>query len=76
MVGLESDIEETLLLPEIVIGSLSDEGVRLFYRQLAESRVGVKWLCVVVKYNPSDAFILTSYLTDKPKKGEQLWRGR
>jgi hypothetical protein len=30
-------------------------------------------LCVVVKYAQADAFVLTAYLTDKPKKGEQLW---
>lgn len=76
MLGLEGVIEAALLEPELVIGSLSDEKVRLFYRQLAESRVGVKWLCVVVKYSEADAFILTSYLTDKPKRGEQLWPDR
>jgi len=25
------------------------------------------------KYGVDDAFVLTAYLTDKPKKGEQLW---
>lgn len=33
----------------------------------------VLYLCVVVKYAANDAFVLTAYLTDKPKKGEQLW---
>jgi hypothetical protein len=40
---------------------------------LPGTRVGDKWLCVVVKYAADDAFVLTAYLTDKPKKGEQLW---
>jgi hypothetical protein len=35
--------------------------------------VGDKWLCVVVKYRREGAFVLTAYLTDKPKKGKQLW---
>ena len=39
----------------------------------ASLRVGDKWLCVVVKYTADDAFVLTAYLTDKLKKGEQLW---
>jgi hypothetical protein len=35
--------------------------------------VGGKWLCVVVKYEENDAFVVTAYLTDKPKAGEDLW---
>ena len=73
MNGLESLIDEALKSPEMVIESLSDEKVWLFYRQLPEARVGVNWLCVVVKYQERDAFILTSYLTDRPKKGRQRW---
>jgi hypothetical protein len=56
-----------------VIGSSSDAKARLFYRELQETRVGVKWLCVVVKYLAEDAFVLTSYLTDKPKGGKRIW---
>jgi hypothetical protein len=37
------------------------------------SVVGGKWLCVVVKYEENDAFVVTAYLTDKPKAGEDLW---
>jgi hypothetical protein len=32
-----------------------------------------KFVCVVVKVKPGDAFVLTAYLTDKPKKGTVLW---
>ena len=35
--------------------------------------VGGKWLCIVVKYEEHDAFVVTAYLTDKPKAGEELW---
>lgn len=49
-----------------------DESVRLFYRFYAQTIVGSKWLCVVVKYTIIDAFIITTYLTDKPKVGEEL----
>jgi hypothetical protein len=34
---------------------------------------GGKWLCVVVKCLQDDAFVVTAYLTDKPKAGENLW---
>jgi uncharacterized protein (DUF433 family) len=29
--------------------------------------------CVVVEYAEDDAFVVTAYLTDKPKAGEDLW---
>ena len=35
--------------------------------------VGDKYLCVVVMVQSADAFVLTAYLTDKVKQGEQLW---
>lgn len=33
-------------------------------------------LCVVVKYAAADAFVLTVYLTDQPKKGKRVWPKR
>jgi hypothetical protein len=39
----------------------------------AQTMVGGKWLSVVVKYAQTDAFVVTAYLTDKPKAGEDLW---
>ena len=32
-----------------------------------------KYLCVVVMVRSADAFVLTAYLTDEVKQGEQLW---
>ena len=52
---------------------VSDEAVRLFYEFYAQTIVGGKWLCVVVKYGENDAFVVAAYLTDKPKAGEDLW---
>jgi len=43
------------------------------YRYYYRTIVGDKWLCVVVKYLVEDAFVLTAYLTDKPKRGMKLW---
>lgn len=73
MKGMEAAIERTLREPELVLGSASDAGAALHYRFYVGTRVGDKWLCVVVKYREEDAFVLTAYLTDKPKRGEQLW---
>ena len=53
--------------------SRSDDAARLFYQFYEGTMVGGKWLCVVVKYEENDAFVVTAYLTDKPKAGEDLW---
>ena len=73
MVGLEQAIADTLRQPSLVIQSVSDKSATLHYRFYFGTRVGDKWLCVVVKYSALDTFVLTAYLTDKPKKGIQLW---
>lgn len=73
MRDLESALAGTLRAPELAIESVSDETVLLCYRFVRATMVGDKWLCVVVKYRPAGAFVLTAYLTDKPKKGKQLW---
>ena len=73
LTGMESEIERVLQSPTEVRVSLSDEGVRLFYEFYAQTQVGGKWLCVVVKYLPDDAFVITAYLTDALKGGETIW---
>jgi hypothetical protein len=73
MRGMETALEEALQHPRLVRRSRSDGSVRLFYEYYAETLVGGKWLCVVVKVLPDDAFVITAYLTDKPKRGEDLW---
>ncbi len=73
MAGLEVAIAETLKGPAFVIQSITDEAARLYYRFYSGTPMGDKFVCVVVKVRPGDAFILTAYLTDKPKKGTVLW---
>lgn len=70
---METELEETVREPQSVVQSLSDETASLFYRHYTATKVGSKWLCVVVKYTIVDAFIVTAYLTDQPKKGLPLW---
>jgi len=73
MRGLEGALAETLREPSLVIESHTDAAAELLYRFYFGTRVGDKWLCVVVKYAAEDAFVLTAYLTDEPKKGKQVW---
>ncbi len=73
MTGMAAELERVLRQPQFVRRSRTDDSVRLFYEFYAQTIVGGKWLCVVVKYGEHDAFVVTAYLTDKPKAGEDLW---
>jgi hypothetical protein len=73
MTNMSLALETTVREPQLVIRSSSDETANLNYRYYYGTKVGDKWLCVVVKYSSDDAFVLTAYLTDKPKRGVQLW---
>ena len=73
MRGMAAEIERVLRVLQLVRRSRSDDAVRLFYEFYAQTNVGGKWLCVVVKYTENDAFVVTAYLTDKPKAAEDLW---
>lgn len=69
-------IEETLAAPEVVIRSQVDPRAHLYHRFYFGTRVGDKYLCVVVKIQGDDAFVLTAYLTDKIRRGEVIWRAK
>lgn len=73
LANMEFAIEETIGHPQFVIQSLTDPDAELNYRFYFGTRVGDKWVCVVIKYDTDDAFVLTAYLTDKIKKGVRLW---
>jgi hypothetical protein len=73
MAALDAAIEQTLRQPEVVVQSASDPQAHLYDRWYLGTMVGDKHLCVVVKVLPADAFVVSAYLTDKVKKGEQLW---
>ena len=73
MKGMLDNIKETLSEPQRVIQSLSDKDANLYYRFYIGTKVGNKYLCVVVKMANKDAFVLTAYLTDSIKKGEIIW---
>ncbi|SRR6266540_5791729 len=59
--------------PERGIRSRFDSESELHYVWQPRTRVGPKYLCVVVVVKESDAFVLTAYLTDSIKKGQVLW---
>jgi len=73
MENMLSEIAVTLKFPEYIKRSRSDDDVNLFYRFYSDTIVGEKWPCVVVKMDEQKAFVITAYLTDKIKQGEDLW---
>ncbi len=54
MVTMEAEIAQVLQSPAEVRLSRSDDTVQLFYEFYAQTLVGGKWLCVVVKYLTDD----------------------
>jgi hypothetical protein len=74
MQGQIARVEETLREPEQVIRSRTDPQVELHYRLYASTPVTRKYLCVVVKsLSAEDAFVVTAYFTNAPKRGDVLW---
>src|SRR5215469_13603968 len=66
-------IAQALQSPLEIRISRSDKTAQLFYEYHARTRVGGKWLCIVVKYPSADGFVVTAYLTDRVKEGETIW---
>ena len=73
MVPLETEIGLALENPSVARRSRTDTDAQLFYRFCRGTTVGDKWLCVVTKQDATSAFVVTAYLTDKIKQGEDLW---
>lgn len=67
-------INETLINPDAVVKSRSDDEVNLYYKHYLGLSIGDKYLCVVVKFKQDDAFVITAYFTDSIKKGDVLWK--
>lgn len=74
MLQQEIKILHTLETPDKIILSKTDSNVELFYKYFVNTPVNSKYLCVVVKSNGDDSFIITAYFTDTIKKGKLLWK--
>ena len=69
MHGHEADVRQVLRDPEQIRQSRSDPSVYLFYRAERPGR----WTCAVAKRLNEEGFLITTYLTDAMKEGEQIW---
>lgn len=74
MADFRTEMAETLRGPdEIRRSSSAPETTSLYYKWYYGTSVGDKWVCVVVKALPAEAFVATAYCTDRIKEGERLW---
>jgi hypothetical protein len=74
MRGQQARLAETLAAPSVIIATVKDEAVHAYHRWYDRTPVTSKYLVVVVKMLPEDAFILTAYFTTRRKKGQIVWR--
>jgi hypothetical protein len=63
------DVHKTLLEPDEVRRSMSDQNVLLFHRN-----VRPRWVCAVVKRAQDIGYLITAYPADKIKEGEIVWK--
>lgn len=76
MTGIISRLEETLVNPDTIVQSRTDETVELFYKHYLSTPVTMKFLCAVVKTLIVDNFVITAYYTDTVNRGETLWENK
>jgi hypothetical protein len=69
MAGKDELVKQTLRQPLEIRRSRSDSGVYLHYK--SESPY---FICVVVRHLNGEGFIITTYRTDKIKRGELIWK--
>jgi hypothetical protein len=73
MVSQLERVSETLVYPERVVRSKTDNSVELFYKHYPTTPVSEKFLCIVMKTFRDENFIVTVYYTDRIKGGDLLW---
>ena len=66
--GRQAEVEACLRSPDLIRHSKVDKTVYLFYRSRPPYH-----LCVIVKRLNDTGFVITCYLTDKIKEGDQIW---
>ncbi len=73
MLGQEARIIETLIEPEFVVATPTDAAVHVYGRFYETTPVTSKYLQVVAKLSPDDAFVLTAYYSSRLKRGRTVW---
>lgn len=71
--GLFERLPETIADPDFVIESRTDPFAAIYYRWYRGTLAGDKYLCVVIKHERDDSYVLTAYPSGEIKKGRLIW---
>jgi hypothetical protein len=74
MSGQRWCLAETLAAPDKVVATVKDEQVHAYHRYYEDTPVTRKYMVVVIKLLPDDAFVLTAFFASKLKKGNVVWQ--
>ncbi len=69
----QDKIKKVLAKPEIVVEGATED-TRICYRFYSSTLVSSKYLAVVIKVLDGEWFIITSYFTERVRRGKVLWR--
>lgn len=72
MVGQIGKVQDTLMNPDIVVRSRTDQMYSSFISFTAK-RLLPRSIYVLVKIMIDDMFVITAYFTDTTKRGETVW---
>jgi len=71
--GEQDKVKKVLVEPEIVVEGVTED-TRICYRFYSSTLVSSKYLAVVIKVLNGEGFIITSYFTERVRRGKVLWR--
>jgi len=71
--GEQKRMREVLENPEVVVRGATED-TKIYYKFYPSTPVASKYLAVVVKVLDREGFIVTSYFTERVRRGEVLWR--
>jgi len=71
--GEQDKIKHVLKEPEVVVEGATVD-TRICYRMFRATPVSRKYLAVLVKVLDGEGFIMTSYFTERVRRGKVLWK--
>jgi len=71
--GEQNKIQEVLQTPDTVIVGATEDTM-IYYKFYPSTPVASKHLTIVVRVLNKEGFIITSYFTERMRKGKILWR--
>ena len=70
----EGNIKETLINPDEIVESPKSKFVIIFNKNYHYKELNERWLMVVVRIINKHGYILTSYRSNRAKRGNIIWK--